>query len=173
MNIRLVKAPIRIVFSKIEDDIQVYEREYHKLSVSDEDPIGQWLKVAKGRGETADTDPVLLNLIIELHRKVDHLEQLIKNEVPQRISLHEEAMIESIGFGYFRLERAGLEAGALYYGRIEMPVHPKRDIGVFFTALDPHLAKIEKMHEQDEKDWGAYLTARERILIREQRARHE
>ena len=48
-----------------------------------------------------------------------------------------------------------------------MPVHPKRDVAVFFTAQNKSLAKITKIHERDEKEWAAYLTARERVLIRE------
>jgi len=48
-----------------------------------------------------------------------------------------------------------------------MPVHPKRDVGVFFKAESQTLAKIVRMHERDEKEWSAYLTARERVLIRE------
>jgi len=37
----------------------------------------------------------------------------------------------------------------------------------FFKAVSPSLAQIVRMHERDEKEWAAYLTARERILIRE------
>jgi len=54
-----------------------------------------------------------------------------------------------------------------------MPVHPKRDVGIFFIALDSSLAKITKIHERDEREWGAYLTARERVLIREARESKE
>ena len=64
---------------------------------------------------------------------------------------------------------AVFEEGKTYYGRIEMPVHPKRDVGVFFMAESANLAKIVRMHERDEKEWSAYLTARERVLIREAR----
>ena len=48
-----------------------------------------------------------------------------------------------------------------------MPTYPQREIGVFFTAVDGRLAKIERIHDRDEKEWGSYVTARERILIRE------
>ena len=62
MEPRLVLAPISLVFSEITDDKEIYEREYHQLSESDDNPINQWLKLAKARGETSETDPVLLNL---------------------------------------------------------------------------------------------------------------
>ncbi|WP_297441783.1 hypothetical protein [Sulfurimonas sp.] len=166
---RLVPAPISLQFSEASLDRELFEREYQKLSESDDDPISQWLKLAKARGETAESDPVLLNLVVELHRKIDALEMLIKNETPKRVSLTCEAEIKAIGFEYFELKDALLEEGKEYYGRIEMPVHPKRDIGVFFKALSGSLAQIVKMHERDEKEWAAYMTARERVLIREAR----
>jgi len=167
MSPRLVPAPISLHFSEVSLDKEIYEREYQQLSESDDDPISQWLKLAKARGETSETDPVLLNLVVELHRKIDSLEMFLKNEVPKRVSLVSEAAIDSIGFEYFNLSDTILEEGKEYYGRIEMPVHPKRDVGVFFRAESTSLAKFIKIHERDEKEWAAYLTARERILIRE------
>ena len=166
---RLVKAPISICFSDAEIDKEAYEREYQQLSESDDDPISQWLKLAKARGDTRDSDPILLELVVELHRKIDALEMFLKDEVPQRVSLLNESKIDSVGFEYFKLEEELLEEGKTYYGRIEMPVHPKHDVGVFFEAIDTRLAKISKIHERDEKEWAAYMTARERVLIRELR----
>ncbi len=167
MSIRLVPAPISIVFSEVDVDSENFMREYHQLSESDDDPISQWLKLAKAKGDTSDSDPILLNLVVELHRKIDALEMFLKNEQPKRISLMNEANIISIGFEYFKLGEEILEVQKEYYGRIQMPVHPKRDVAVFFQAQSKTLAKITKMHERDEKEWAAYLTARERVLIRE------
>ncbi|MDF1878282.1 hypothetical protein JHD46_01365 [Sulfurimonas sp. SAG-AH-194-C20] len=166
---RLVQAPISICFSEADIDKEVYEREYQQLSESDEDPISQWLKLAKAKGDTRETDPILLELVVELHRKIDSLEMFLKDEVPSRVSLISSCAIESIGFEYFKMESEVLQEGVIYYGRIEMPIYPKHDVGVFFQAKDSSLAKIIKMHDRDEKEWNAYLTARERVLIREAR----
>jgi len=164
---RLVSAPISIQFSKLSLDKEAYEREYQQLSESDDDPISQWLKLAKARGDTSESDPVILNLIVELHRKIDALEAFLKNEVPKRVPLTQEVEIKAIGFEHFKLKDVLLQKDELYYGRIEMPVYPKHDVGVFFKAESSSLVKIIKMHERDEKEWAAYMTARERILIRE------
>lgn len=166
-NPRLVAAPISIFFSEADVDKKAYEREYQQLSETDDDPISQWLKLAKARGDTRDTDPVLLQLVVELHRKIDSLEMFLKEELPKRLSLITSAKIDSIGFEHFNLSEDMLEVGKLYYGRIEMPVYPKRDVGIFFEAVSSTLAQIVKMHERDEKEWAAYMTARERVLIRE------
>jgi len=173
MSPRLVKAPISLCFSEQTQDKEAYEREYQQLSESDEDPISQWLKLAKAKGETRETDPVLLQLVVDLHRKFDALEMFLKDVKPVRVSLTVEAKIDSIGFEHLSLEEGLLEEGKTYYGRIEMPVHPKHDVGVFFKALSPTLAEIVKMHERDVKEWGAYLTARERVLIREAREKKQ
>ena len=103
MNVRLIPAPIDVSFSLSSLEEELYLREFHQLSDADDDPINQWLKLAKARGETADTDPVVLNLLVELHRKLDNLEALIKNETPSRVMLTHNAHIESIGFEYFNL----------------------------------------------------------------------
>ncbi|NPA59446.1 MAG: hypothetical protein GXO30_03105 [Epsilonproteobacteria bacterium] len=171
MSVRLIPAPISLTFSEVEVDKEAFLREYSQLSESDDDPISQWLKLAKGRGETADSDPVLLNLIVELHRKIDALEMFLKNEEPSRVPLTQEIKIESIGFEHFKLSLDAMKEGQEYYGRVEMPVHPKRDIPVFFKALDSSLAQIIKIHERDEREWSAYMTARERVLIREAKAK--
>ena len=169
MQPRLIQAPISIAFSQADVDLEMYEREYHQLSESEDNAINQWLKLAKARGETSDTDPVLLNLVVELHNKIDALELFLKDEEPQRVPLTVQAHIDAIGFEHFNLSDALLDKDVEYYGRIEMPVHPKRDVGVFFKAESETLAKITRIHERDEKEWGAYMTARERVLIREAR----
>lgn len=173
MEARLINAPISLVFSQADLNAEMFEREYHQLSESEDNAINQWLKLAKARGETSDTDPVLLNLIVELHNKIDALEAFIKDEEPVRISLTVEAHIDAIGFEHFNLSEPLLEEGVTYYGRVEMPVHPKRDVGVFFKAQSATLAKIVRIHDRDEKEWGAYMTARERVLIREARERKQ
>ncbi len=170
---RLVQAPISLVFSQENINKDLYEREYHQLSESDDNAINQWLKLAKAKGETSDTDPVLLNLMVELHNKIDALEMFLKDETPVRVSLTVAAQIDSIGFEHFNLSDELLDEGVEYYGRIEMPVHPKRDVGVFFVAQSKTLAKITRIHDRDEKEWGSYMTSRERVLIREAREKKQ
>lgn len=174
MSVRLIPAPISLEFSKLSDEkLEEFEREFHQLSDSDEDPISQWLKLAKARGETRDTDDVLLNLMVELHRKIDSLEMTIKGEKPKRVELDSPVDIDSIGHEHFHIKEDALEAGAEYYGRVTMPVHPKRDVAVYFKAIDSSLAEIYRIHERDAKEWSSYLAARERVLIREAKQKKE
>ena len=167
MSIRLVPAPIAVHYSPVSENEELFSREYHKLSEIDDDPISQWLKISKARGEIAQSDPVMLNLIVELHRKVDNLEKFLKHEEPVRLILSNYSDIESIGFSHFKLTKDLFSVGVEYYGRFEIPIYPKREIGVYFRAIEPNIAEILKMHGRDEKEWNTYLTSRERILIRE------
>ncbi len=170
-NILLVQAPINITYNDATANCEDYEREYNQMSQSDDDPIGQWLKNSKARGETSDSDPVVLSLLVELHRKIDRLEQILTNTTSQKSLLAHNALIESIGFEHFKLKEDRLETGKIYYGRVEMPIHPKREIAVFFEAIEDGLAKITRMNERDEREWGAYVTARERAMIRQLKGR--
>ncbi|MFK5881607.1 MAG: hypothetical protein QM482_05285 [Sulfurospirillum sp.] len=169
-NIRFVSAPLKINFSEIGGDDEKYKREFDKLVSSDEDSVGQWLKLAKARGETSESDQVLLNLIVELHRKIDDLTAYLKNEKPTYLNLKFAKDVESVGFEHFKLKDGGLKLDTRYYGRILMPVFPKREFPIFFKALDKDMAEIVLMHEPDVKDWSSYMSARERVMIREAKA---
>ncbi len=171
-NIRLIPAPISIEFQEVEKENESeFELEFQKLSDSDDDPIGRWIKLAKARGETSDTDKVLLELLVELHRKVDNLERILKNEKPKRVNLKHHKQIDSIGFEHFKIKENFLKKDVIYYARIEMPVHPKRDVAIYFQALNENIAHITRIHERDQKEWNSYVTARERVLIREIKAK--
>ncbi|MCX6052705.1 MAG: hypothetical protein NTZ60_09360 [Campylobacterales bacterium] len=167
MNPRLVPIHINISFSEAAKDEKAHEQEYHKLNEADSSIVNQWVKHARSKGDATEIELVVLNLLVELHNKVDALEMLLKHETPNRIALDGQTSIDAIGFEHFSVNEPVLTVGTEYYGRVEMPFHPKRDVGVFFEALSPTLAHITKTHERDEKEWGAFLTARERVLIRE------
>lgn len=167
---RLVRAPLDMQYEIIKSDESRYLREFEKLSQIEEDPVGQWLKLAKARGETSESDGVLLTLLVELHRKVDALSAYVRNEIPERLELASFGMIDAIGFEHVQLEKEGFIPGKRYYARVDMPVFPKREIPLFLKAQSAILAQIEKMHEGDRKDWDAYMMARERIMIRQHKA---
>ena len=169
-DIRFVPAPLKIDFSEIGEEDEKYKREFDKLVVGDEDSVGQWLKQAKARGETSESDQVVLNLIVELHRKIDDLTAFIKDEKTDFLKLEFRKDIEAIGFEHFKLLNGELKMDTRYYGRILMPVFPKREFPLFFKAVDADTAQIVLMHEPDTKDWSSYMSARERVMIREAKA---
>ena len=71
------------------------------MSEIDDDPVGTWLKMATARGETKDSDKVLLTLVTELHRKLNEISNKLENRHNSLLELEEDVNIDSIGFWLF------------------------------------------------------------------------
>lgn len=164
---REVKTALALEFQEVDESASHIEEEYERLSESDDDPIGHWLRIAKARGETKDSDMLVVNLIVELYRKIDELTDEIKGTRKSFVELEKEAKVIGLGHRRLFLEKEELEVGKLYYGRINMPVFPRRTIPVFFEAIEPVRGKVVKIHQRDEMDIDKYITSRERSIIRE------
>ena len=162
----LIPAPIDIVFEPIGEKYELFDKEYTLMEQSDNDPVGHWLKMAKARGDTKETDQLLLTLIVELHRKVDELTQIVTGVEKNHVVLDFDEEIESINYESFKLKEERFVAGKEYYGRIIMPTFPKRDIPVFFKASSQSLGVFTKIHDYDKAEWDSYVAARERSVIR-------
>lgn len=165
-EVHLVEASLSVEFDTVEVNPQEYEKEYNTLGQSDDDAIGQWLRVAKAKGETSESDPVVLHLIVELYRKMDRLEQIITNTVPQGFTLSQKGEVTRIGFECFEVSEPLFKEGENYYGRIVLPLHNQKKVPLYFEALSPTLAKIVRIHSRDEKEWGTFMMSRERMMIR-------
>jgi len=166
---RFVSAYVPIEFEELNDKLK---EEFDKLGSESDDPIGQYIKLAKARGETKDTDPVLLELLIALHRKIDDLSAYVKNQQKEFIPLKEKSETLGLGFEYFKLKDNLLKKGEKYYGRFDLPVFPERKVPVIFEGFDENIGKILHMHERDIKDYNAFITARERAIIREMKSKN-
>ncbi len=169
-EIRFVVAPLHVQLERVGDKEDIFSKEYNSLSEFEEDAVGQWLKIAKARGETGDSDQVLLTLIVELHKKIDMLTSIIKEEEKTLLPLAQAEEISHIGYEHIMIEKAPLKEGERYYVRVQMPVFPKREIPLFVEALSSSVARITNIHDKDERDWSSYMAARERVMIREAKA---
>ena len=98
---RFISAYISIEFSEFK---KKFKEEFDKLGSESDDPIGQYIKLAKARGETKDTDPILMELLIALHRKVDELTAYVKNKQKEFIPLKYNSETEGIGFEFFKIK---------------------------------------------------------------------
>lgn len=166
---REVKTFISIEYQELKGNEDRFEEEFASLGEIDDDPIGHWLRMAKARGETKDSDMLVVNLIVELYRKVDELSKLIKGEEERLIELDSVAKLTTLGHRVFGVEGELFKKGAEYYARVNIPVFPRRTIPIFFNALNLSRGVITRIHERDERDIDGYIVARERTLIREQR----
>lgn len=170
-NIRLVDTSLKVVFEEGTSENESFRREFMSLLMLHDDPLSVWLKSDKIRKESEDTDKILLTLIAELHRKIDVLSLRLSTEGPLYIPLMNQGTIDAIGHGYLGLDSEVLEEGKSYYGRIDMPTFPRRQIALFFEAISSKIAKVILMHEDDKKDWSAYMAACERVMIRQMKGK--
>ena len=173
MDIRLIPAPISLAFSEDDGDNERFKREFDSMSESDDDAVGQWLKLARARGETMESDQVMLTLVTELHRKVDQIIRKLENSESEQLPLESEEEIDGINYDFFALKADRFTPGRKYYGRIAMPTFPKRDVAVYFKALDGRTAEITLLHQRDRKEWDSYVASRERAMIREMKEKNE
>jgi len=166
----LINSSLNFSFEEVnEKNREMLDLEFESLSEVDTDPIGHWLKLKKAKGETDDSDEVIIELIMELHRKIDKLEKVIKGTEEVKRVLQNSGFIDSIGFHHIHSKDSVFIKDKIYYGRVELKSYPQRDMPIFFKAISGQIAEIEKIHLRDEADWGAYFRARERVMIRENR----
>jgi len=129
---RLVPANLDIVFEEALGRESEFLREFDKLSGNEDDPLGAWIKRAKAKGDTKESDQVILTLLVELHRKFDELNAYIKNEKFVKLELAQSSVLDGINFENFRIKEAKFKEGARYYGRIFMPIFREGGGGYFF-----------------------------------------
>ena len=171
-NIRFVDASLEIEFEQGSQETASFLKEYYALLSLNDDPVGAWLKSSKIRKDAEESDQVLLTLLVELHRKVDTLTQLVSSDKPLHLPLEHKVYLNAIAHGYFRFETDVLVPNVSYYARIAMPTFPRRKIPLFFEAITADIAKIVTMHDDDEEDWSTYMVACERIMIRQMKGKN-
>ncbi|MDR1451174.1 MAG: hypothetical protein LBI57_02390 [Helicobacteraceae bacterium] len=170
-ELRWISAPLFAEFSPERENREQFRLEFDHFAESDDDPLSEWLKLARARGETKESDPVLLAMMIDLHAKIDELARLIKGEKKRLVELTRSSALDGLNYSHFRLKEPKLKAGERYYGRIAMPVFPMRDFGLYFVALSDKIAELSLLHERDQRAWDGYAASRERAAIRQMKER--
>ncbi len=171
-NIRFVPAFLKVTFELGSAEDMPFLQEYYGLMQLNDDPLGLWLKSAKVRKEQEKSDQVLLKLLVELHRKIDKLTHQLTSDKPLYLELCNSGNLEAIGHGYIRFDSGVLSPKQSYYARIDMPTFPKRNIPIFFEAIDERIGQITMMHDDDKEDWSSYMVACERVMIRQMKGKN-
>lgn len=170
---RLVKAPLKIEFSKIDNNYDTFKIEFDLLSENNDDPIGLWLKNIRARGKIIDENEPLLQLLIELHRKIDILNARFDDESKEYAKLDSSCNLDSIGHNILVFGDDCLEIGERYYSRLDISVFPTRKMPIFFEAFSKNQAKIILMHSRDISDFDGYIASKERANIREEKLKNK
>lgn len=163
---RLIQTLLHIEYEAVHNNAECFVEEFNKLTQSDEDPIGEWLRLKRAKKGNLESDnAVILELLVEIYRKIESLESRICGETKSYVNLEYKGNVKTIGHGCFALKDSNLLENTLYYGRIELPTFPTRIVPVYFV-YHSGLAWIERIHGQDEAEWDSYVASKERALIR-------
>ena len=163
---RLIETSLKIEFDKVQNNPEIFAKEFTKLTQSDEDPIGEWLRLTKAKKGGLEGDSIIiLELLVEIYRKIESLEKTLGSIKKEYTILAQKGEITTIGHGCFIMKNTSLEENTLYYGRIELPTFPTRIIPVYFIYRS-ELAWVEQIHGRDESEWDSYVASKERALIR-------
>jgi len=170
MDIRFVPTALEMTFEEVNNSNRsLFKEEYNSLSEYEHDDIKEWIKKLKAQGKLEDTDKILLTLLIELNKKIDNIEAILKNEDKKGIKLQYNSKIIGINFDYIKTNDYDFVEDSLYYAKIVLPVFPKREIPVYLYGITTDVAKIHLISQKNSEDWNALVMAKERELIREQK----
>jgi hypothetical protein len=168
MDIRFVPASLDISFEEVNTTNKgIFKEEYRQLQEYSDDNINEWIKKLKAQGQLEDTDKVLLTLLVELHKKIDNLESIIKQEDPGLVQLQFNSKIYGINFDYIQTNEVNFLPDVLYYARISLPVFPKRQMPLYLYGLKNNIAKIHLISQKNQEDWNSLIMAKEREYIRQ------
>ena len=174
MNHKLIQVDLQIEYIAItENNKKQLQQEFDSLGEHNQDPIGSYIKLAKARGETRENDDLLLSLIIELHRKIDNLENILLKKEDTRLPLNYSSPVLALGHTHLQITNLDIMPQSKFYGRIKIPVFPPREIPLYFSSTKGNIGKIDFMHNKDSIDYDMYITARERSLIRQMKGLDE
>lgn len=173
LTTRLVKAPLKIEFSRVNNNYDTFKMEFDLLSENNDDAIGLWLKNIRARGKIVDENEPLFQLLVELHRKIDILNARLNSEYKEYTKLDSTCNLDSIGHNILVFRDDYLEIGECYYARLDIAVFPPRKMPIFFESLASNQAKITLMHSRDIIDFDSYIASKERANIREKKLKNK
>ena len=163
---RIVPCELEVAFSKLNENNQAaFNKEFVALSHHRYGSITQWLNKNKSRNRMEETDEVLLELLVELYRKVETIEQMLRNKTTQYIPLESESIADFVGHSVLCMPSNVFEVGEEYYLRIFLPIFPERYVSIFASAIHQRIVKFERMHHNDVGDFDNFVDQMERLAI--------
>lgn len=163
---KFVRVSANICYEELSNRKDEFDREFESFSGVDSNPIDEFILKTKAK-EGYDTDPLLLALLADLHKKIDDLTRYVKNEQKTLLELSQSCALDFAWYDVIRLE--GLKVGETYYARMKAPLFRPRDIPFFFEAIDEETGKIISMWPADKADFDGYLASKEREEIARER----
>lgn len=131
--------------------------------------IQEWLIHEKAHGEAENSDPLVLKLLVELHKKIDELSDIINSKNEPIVKLANNQVTSEISFDGFKFSHHCLNKNEIYFARLKVPDSFKKNILVYFKAIDEMTAKIERISLNDERQWSSFVAQSQMMQIRKQK----
>lgn len=160
---RIVPCSIEISYDKSSD---IYEEEYIRIIDNNTDGFENYLEKLKSKNKIDEDSEVILEVLAQIYHKIISIEKTIHQKEDKLCLLEKQGFICALGHGVICTHSMDFEVGMSYYLRFELPVFPKRMIGVFGEAIDAQVLKITKMHQKDIEDFDMYIANKEMENLR-------
>ncbi|MCE3047561.1 hypothetical protein [Helicobacter kayseriensis] len=160
---RIVRSALEIKMKEVEEIGGESLEEFHHLNQKEEMGIDRWLRLAKGR--EYDGDEVMLELLLEIYKKLEHIQQQISPTPTSLLHLEQSSLTCYIGHEFLCLKEK-MQEGKMYYARVDLPSFPNKLIPFYLKMLTPNIARIIKMGEMHTRSYDSYIVECERLEIR-------
>lgn len=163
---RTIECSLEVEFSLCEDEEKFLE-EFHTLYLSYESSQ-KWFEMLHHKDKGENT--AILEILIELYKKVSSLERKIMKEEEQKlIALDSKSIISALGHEVMWVESGVFQKDRDYYLRFILPTFSDRIIPIFAKSLSENALMVTKMHPRDIQEFDSYIVAREMEKIRWQK----
>lgn len=154
----------RLFETKFELEFELSDPKFELEFNASVNAFQDWLSFQKAKDNISD--PLILELLLGLHQKIDDLTNLIKSGQDSQNKLKFVKFASKIGYEGFGFDEDCLEVGKEYFARICVDSFFVKKVCVYFEAVDSKTAKITKINPSSEKQWSHFVARSEMLGIR-------
>lgn len=163
---RVVRCVIDIGVEEVQDMDGNSLFEFSQLNQLEESGVEKWLKLTKNKED--EDNRILIELLLEVYKKLEKIEKKLFRPDDGMFKLSRVIQTHHIGHGILCFQE-DLKVGAMYYGRIDLPIFPSKLIPFYMEMLTANVAKIIRMGASHTRSYDSYVAECERIEIREKK----
>lgn len=165
-------SDFRLVSAQLFVEFEPYDERFEAEFSSSHNGLDEWLSLLKAKESGENTDPLTLKLLTEILRKLENIENMLSKQDEAR-HLANTKTASKIGYEGFCFDEDCLKSGGLYFASVRIEGFVRKNIKLFFRALDGRLAKIERISKFDEKEWAQNVARCEMSQIRQNKRKKD
>ncbi len=168
---RIIECLIDMEFQQIQDNKEIYLKEYQMLGESGNDIISQTSHFISKEKNT--TNMLVLELLTQIYQKLSRIEKYILQEHQILIPLEHKGTINALGHGIIGCSEAYFTPKQEYYIRLCLPYISQRIIGLFAHSIDTHILLITASYSYDTDALDSFIVSKEMEYLRQKRIKHD